>query len=96
MAVTQAGGGLALEWTRRARGAWLWRDGVEVPLVEELERYVVGAGPAEAPIATWFCTTPALELSVAELAAMPAATPLWVKQIGSHALSAPLALHTLS
>jgi hypothetical protein len=36
-----ADGGLQLSWVRRARGGWSWRDGIDVPLVEEAERYIV-------------------------------------------------------
>ncbi len=43
---TESGeGALTLGWTRRARGAWDWLDGVEAPLVEESELYRVGYGP---------------------------------------------------
>ena len=92
-AIPVAEGGLLLEWTRRARGAWVWRDGVDVPLVEEAERYEVGAGPAEAPIALWRVAEPTLALAAGDLAPLPPGTPLWVRQIGSHAASPPLALH---
>ena len=88
-------GGLLLEWTRRARGAWIWADGVDVPLVEESERYEVGAGALETPAATWLCTAPRLELGAAELSALAPGTPLWVCQIGTHARSPALLLHTL-
>ena len=32
-------GGLAISWVRRSRIGWTWRDGVETPLGEEVERY---------------------------------------------------------
>lgn len=88
-------GGLALSWTRRARGAWAWADGVEVPLVEESERYEIGAGPSAAPLAAWMSETPALVLSAEELAQLAPGTPLWVRQVGTHARSPELLLHTL-
>jgi hypothetical protein len=88
-------GGLLLEWTRRARGSWVWRDGVDVPLVEESERYEVGAGPADAPLAVWSAAAPALALAAGDLAPLPPGTLLWVRQIGSHARSRVLALHLL-
>src|SRR3546814_15502306 len=48
---TLADGTLELRWTRRARGAWLWSDGVDAPLHEQSERYQVGFGPVAAPVA---------------------------------------------
>lgn len=95
MSETQSGG-LALSWIRRARGAWSWRDGVEVPLTEEEERYEVGAGPVAAPLLTWTTETPWLVLADADLAPLPSGTPLWVRQVGTHARSPELLLRTLS
>lgn len=92
------GGGLALGWTRRARGAWLWQDEVDTPLVEQDERYRVGVGPPEAPIAEWLADRPELTLApatVAELAARQPGAPVWVRQIGSFAQSDPLLLARL-
>jgi hypothetical protein len=88
-------GGLLLSWTRRARGAWTWRDGVDVPLVEESERYEVGAGPIDAPLAVWPVTAARLELDPTDLSPLASGTPLWVRQIGSFARSPTLVLHTL-
>ena len=92
----QADDSLVLEWTRRARGAWSWQDGVEVPLVEETERYEVGAGPLERPIAIWTASEPGLVLTAADLAPIAAGTPLWVRQIGSYAASPAILLHTIT
>jgi hypothetical protein len=85
-----ATGDLALAWTRRARGSWHWRDFVDVPLIEEDERYEVGAGPVSSPLAIWNADTPALTLAGADIAALPAGTPLWVRQLGSHGRSPEL------
>lgn len=93
-----ADGTLALSWTRRARGAWEWRDLVDVPLVEESERYLVGLGDPLAPAMQWQVTEPRLDLSgttVATITASHHGQPVWVRQIGSHATSDPLLLHTL-
>ena len=95
VALPAAEGGLLLEWTRRARGAWAWRDAVEVLLVEEIEAYEVGAGDPATPLALWSVSVPMLSLSPGELAPLAPGTPLWVRQIGSHAASPALALHTL-
>lgn len=92
----QPDGALRLAWTRRARGAWIWADGVDAPLVEESERYELGAGPVATPLATWASTEPVITLAAAELAALPPSTRLWVRQIGRHARSPALLLHTLA
>jgi len=92
-------GSLYLAWTRRARGAWDWRDLVETPLNEEAERYRVGLGDASAPLLQWEVTDPWLDLTpatIADLSANHAGTPLWVRQIGSHSASDPLLLHVIS
>ena len=62
-----AGDGLELGWTRRARGAMTWDDGIEIPLNEQSETYRLTLGPLAAPLATWVLTEP-------RLASMP---PLW-------------------
>lgn len=92
-------GALDMAWTRRARGAWLWADGVDVPLHEEAELYQVTFGPVSAPVALWTIAEPQLSLSSATLAGLAAALPggaLHVRQQGSYALSKPLHLFTLS
>jgi len=85
-------------WIRRARGAWQWADGIEVPLVEQSELYEVICGSAVAPIARWEIATPGLALSIAtwtDLAATHSGAPLQVCQIGTHARSFPLHLTNL-
>ena len=93
-AATEAGG-IALRWTRRARGAWFWNDGVDAPLNEEAERYLVGAGPVDHPLLQWEVFTPEIELGPAILATLPSGTMLWVRQIGSFARSDPVQLSIL-
>ncbi len=90
-------GGMAMRWTRRSRGAWRWPDGVEPPLNEQAEAYLVGVGPAETPLASWQASEPSIAFSAPEWAALAAhaGQPLWVRQVGSHALSAPLLLTVL-
>lgn len=83
-------------WTRRARGAWGWADGVETPLVEESERYEIGAGPPAAPLRLWTSAAAALTVPAAELAGLASGTQLWVRQLGSHAPSRAVRLHTLA
>jgi hypothetical protein len=92
-------GSLALGWVRRARGAWTWPDEVEIPLGEEIEAYLVGLGPVAAPALHWNVGTPSLTLSPAIVAMLEVehpAAPLWVRQVGSFALSPPLLLATLA
>ncbi len=93
------GGALALGWTRRARGAWLWRDGVDAPLVEQTEAYVITFGPMDAPLAVWSVAEPHLVVSgslAADLAAQLPGGTFAVRQQGTHALSHPLHLATLN
>ena len=93
-----ANGALVLAWTRRARGAWEWRDLVETPLNEEAERYRVGLGDPQAPILQWEVAEPRLVLpsaTRAELTASHPGQPVWVSQIGIHAPSDPLLLHII-
>jgi len=91
---TLAGGGLELCWTRRARGAWSWPDGIDAPMAEQFEGYLVSFGPLAAPLAYWEVSEPKLELSPTTLASLPAGS-FHVRQRGTHALSQPLLLKTL-
>lgn len=89
---------MTLGWTRRARGGWLWSDGVDVPLVEQEERYRVGVGSLDAPAAQWEVARPMLELSatvIAELSQTHSGSPVWVRQVGSFSQSDPLLLTRL-
>ena len=95
--IRAADGTITYHWTRRARGQWRWDNGVETPLVEEIEAYVVGYGPADAPHASWQRSTPSLQFTASERAALIAAhgaAPLWVRQIGTFDRSPPLLLTT--
>ena len=73
----------------------MWVDGVDVPLVEEIEAYEVGAGIVATPTATWPCAAPQLELAAAEVAALAPGDPLWVRQVGRHSKSPALFLQTI-
>jgi hypothetical protein len=94
-------GSLHLAWTRRARGAWHWRDGVDVPLAEEVERYLVTfQDPAEpsGQVRGWTLDSPALSLSAAQMAGLALHAPsarFHVQQQGTRALSRPLFLARL-
>lgn len=92
-------GSVHLAWTRRGRGGWTWQDGVDVPLVEEAEIYIVTLGPIDAPLAVWTSTSPALLIdaaTVALLAPLSLQAMLRVRQQGTHALSLPLDLGPLA
>ncbi len=96
---TTADGGLTLQWARRARGAWTWPDGVGTPLNEQAEAYLVGLGNSDSPAVRWEVTEPRLEVgsdTLTQLTTTYAGQPLWVRQIGSFAVSDPLFLTTLS
>lgn len=96
-AIDEPGAGLKLVWTRRARGAWTWRDGVDVPLVEERERYIVTYEANGRTVRDWSVTTPALKIPLDDLAALRASGGgrLMVRQQGTYALSHPLHLTTV-
>lgn len=91
-------GSISFSWTRRARGQWTWLDEVEQPLIEEFERYLVGLGPVDTPLAEWVCTAPALTLTASDTASLRQSgigMDFWVRQSGSFALSHPVHLGTL-
>lgn len=95
---TQPDGSLELAWTRRSRGAFSWNDGVDVPLHEHAETYLITYGAPERPTATWMTAEPRLALPAAALETLSAASPggaFHVHQQGTHALSEPLHLITL-
>lgn len=92
-------GGLALTWTRRARGAWGWQDSVEVPLHEEAERYRVEFSEAGTPVAQWLVETCELAVSPAQIAELGTVAPggyFHVRQIGTRATSEALWLCELA
>ena len=96
---TLADGSLEMRWTRRARGAWLWPDGVDAPLHEQTELYEVTFGPLAAPIAMWNPAESELTLSAQTVSDLESALPggkIRVRQQGSYALSEPLLLTSLS
>ena len=96
---TLPGGLIEARWTRRARGSWLWLDGVDAPLKEQSEQYQVTFGPVTAPLTVWVVTEPLLTISAALKAQLVATLPggeLHVCQQGSYGLSQPLFLATLS
>jgi hypothetical protein len=96
-------GSLQLAWTRRARGGWHWRDGVDVPLAEEAERYLVTFQdpdePSSGQVRGWTVDSPGFALSAAEVAGLALHAPAGrfdVRHQGTHALSPPLFLARLA
>jgi hypothetical protein len=92
-------GSLSLAWCRRARGGWLWLDGIEIPLNEQAEAYVVGLGDSDTPDHRWETVIPALQFDAATWAALRlahAGKALWVRQVGTAAVSPPLLLTTIA
>ena len=88
-------GSITLSWIRRARGQWRWPDEVDLPLIEETERYEVGFGPPSDPARSWTVASPFLliaEPDIAALGAQAGGAGFWVRQIGSYAKSEPLLL----
>jgi Putative phage tail protein len=90
-----ADGGLALHWTRRARGAWRWLDGVDAPLSEQAEAYSLEFGSPGHIAARWEVTSPSLTIDSASFAALQVEEPtgiFFVRQIGSFGLSGALSI----
>lgn len=86
-----ASGDLMVRWTRRSRGSWLWLDGVDVPLHESIEGYVVTYGLEAAPLARWEPGGPELVLSGAAWAALATAGSFFtIRHRGDYALSPAL------
>lgn len=87
---TESDGSLSICWTRRSRGQWHWPNGIETPLIEEAESYVIGCGPIENPHIQWQSATPQIALDTAQVQALRAdhtGEKLWVRQIGTFGLS---------
>jgi hypothetical protein len=92
-------GSLRIDWCRRSRGSWRWLDGVDAPLNEQAEAYLVGIGDPGAPDLQWPSAAPSLEIDASSWAAIRSARagkPLWVRQIGAVSASPPLLLMTIA
>lgn len=73
-----------VRWVRRSRLGWVWRDGVDVPLGEESERYQVEIGSAGGGSRIAVLDAPSLLLAADERA-VP--LTLIVRQIGTYGMS---------
>ena len=82
---------IVVQWTRRSRDGWRWRDSVEVPLGEELERYRITKVAAGRPDLVVEISTPEwIYLSNerdADSAAGATNATVSIAQIGSLAVS---------
>lgn len=74
-----AADGWRLGWTRRSRAGWAWRDGIDAPLVEEREAYVVTVTPPAAPPQDHAVASASLVLSTPP----PPGSRVAVRQIGT-------------
>lgn len=87
-ATVQADGATRIDWVRRSRVGWNWRDGMDAPLGEEREAYQIsieGAGGRRVEEALLPAWTLALE-------DRSAAITIGVRQCGTLGLSAPAIL----
>jgi hypothetical protein len=94
-----ADGSLTLNWTRRARGGWAWVDGIDMPLQEQSEAYLVALGGWGSPIMQWQVSAPQLTIDAATMASIRTAhagATIEVKQQGTYALSESLLLTTIA
>ncbi|WP_215229523.1 phage tail protein [Erythrobacter sp. 3-20A1M] len=95
---TESDGAVTFSWTRRARGAWLWRDAVDAPLVEERELYRLGIGDLAYPVRSWTASRGEYRFAADEMHALEVAFPsetLWVQQVGSFSAGPPTSLAIL-
>lgn len=91
-----ADGTIVLSWTRRARGAWNWTDGVDTPLNEQIESYEIAFGPVASPLARWETSQPALIVPANEMAGLANDAPdgpFAVRQRGDQGVSEPLLIY---
>ncbi len=88
--ITPTSSGLRWNWMRRSRGQYRWQDSVDVPLIEEMENYLIGFGPINEPFVSWERTIPEFAATNSELSSLIASFgnhPLWVAQRGTFGLS---------
>lgn len=79
---------LTLNWVRRSRHGWAWRDGGDVPLGEEREAYRLTVSDAAGGVQSIESDTPAAELTIDAAAQFPLSVA--ISQVGTYGLSRPL------
>ncbi len=88
-----ANGDTQLSWTRRSRDGWSWLDGVDAPLAEESETYVITVTPdaGSAREVVTFTTTYAFAAAdkAADMAGGAAAIKFAISQRGTFGASRP-------
>ena len=89
-------GGLHLSWVRRSRVDYGWQDGVDQPLSEEGESYLVELREGEVVVASWQIAEPALVIGTVEISglgwASGAQSRFEIRQFGRFARSTPMIL----
>lgn len=55
---------LTIEWVRRSRAGWRWIDGVDSPVAEEGEHYVIDVAVGGAPVAQFATTQPFIDVTI--------------------------------
>lgn len=88
-AQVQADGSTLVQWVRRSRIGWEWNDGVDAPLGEERERYLLEWLDAEGRERREEIFAPAALLRPAD---RRAPRVVRIRQIGANGLSAPATL----
>lgn len=83
-------GGWDMRWTRRSRAGWRWMDGIDAPLGEEQEAYIVRVYNGGTLVRQAETAVPAWTYTAAMLAADGAAgTAIDIFQAGSSGISRP-------
>ena len=79
---------LHIDWVRRSRTGWMWRDMIDTPLAEEREEYRVTLLPSSAlqPPVSFVSSMPRLVLPTDQVP--PDAAAVTVCQLGTHGASA--------
>lgn len=87
-------GGIIVQWTRRSRGGFGWRDGIDAPLGEDAEVYRIAIAADGSQIADLSVHEPLVPVDAATLAAWRAAAATSLEasivQQGALGLSPPL------
>jgi hypothetical protein len=89
-------GGRMIRWARRSRAGWTWEDGIDAPLAEEAERYLLRVLAGETVLRSVALDVPwhayAANLAEADLTAGGGMVLIEVAQIGTRGVSRPATL----
>lgn len=85
-------GHLQLKWVRRTRAHMGWRDEVDVPLGESVERWRIQLVPPVANLGPWESERAEWNLSAGDRAMLLAGSSVEIHQIGDFAMSPPLVI----